>query len=545
MRFKWLRFPPRVRVVTEPVHCMAPEDVDALLNSGASRDLSLVGKRDAVTAVLFLLATIGVGIIGLWRRRGRWLGPPPAGRPDRTDWLVALLLVVGALAIFGPGLVHMQATGFNGTADGEIYASAFWNALNGRGLYNAYEGMDHLGSHASPGLYLLVPFYALAPGPEAIAVINTVQLFSAIAPVYLLARCRLDRLSAVMLALLLLSFPGMVGLTREIHAVKSALPLFLWALCFLEWRRPVAFVGCLLVAASFKENTGIVLLGLGAFLVLARDTRWAGAFVGLLGVTVYFVGAYVIVPAHFGGALGGSMASYDQFGGGLTGLMSAPFRHPDLLWAQITARESLLYVAVVFGSFALLPLAAPRQMLVMLPILAKNVLSAKIELRSMNFHYDALLLPGLIFAAVYGLARVRGPHLRVPILVAAGVAGVAGVSAMNISPLSGEPDAVIPAPAADDLRPYVPIGASLAAPNGIAAQLPRRVYLDRYDALGGVANRALPEYVIVPTEVALDGTDPRLAEAYESIYSNDDYTVLWDTRPPEERCPEATFRAAP
>lgn len=513
--------------------CIPQDEVHRRLKAGLMRDFSLVSNAGWIATILLLLATAVVGIVGLRRRREAWLGlPRSTARPDRLDWLIALLLMTVVLAMIAPGVVQALSTPPRGSTDAGIYAGMFWNALQGRGFYNTYEGMDHLGSHSSLGAFLLVPFYALAPGARALAIINTVQVVSALVPAYLLARVRLDRASALLVALLILSFPAFGGLLSEIHAVKSALPLFLWALYFLERQKPAMFVLFLLLTASFKENTSIVFVGLGACLLLHRDTRWAGGFVALLGAVVYVVGVHVVLPAHFADRDGASMSFYSHLGEGLFGLLASPFLRPDAVWAQLTELHSLRYFAAVFLSFALIPLGAPRQLLVTLPVLAQNVLSAKPALRSMGAHYDALLLPGLVFASVYALARFPRRTARVALLAAAFAGSFCASTFIGGS--WPQTDSDLATAAARDALSYVPDGVSLVAPNELVPFAPRRATLLQLDGAGEHWTRVLPDYLVLPT-----GYQPEVVGVYEHfdlVYSNDDYQVFRDPRPRPERC---------
>ena len=517
--------------------CLSPDHLDTLLRGGATRDFGGVSPHAAVAAGVLVFATLLLGIVGYRRRGSHWLGAPRERRlPVSRDWAIALVLFAGVLAVFGPSVVWEHSRSLRGHADGEIFASSFWNALHGRGLYNAREGMDHLGIHASMGLYLWVPFYALSPGPGALGVFTAVQVLGSVAPAYLLARARLDRWSSLLIALVLLSFPSLGSLSSEFHAVKSALPLLLWALCFLEWRRPLLFVGCLLLAASFKENTSVVFVGLGAYLLLKRDTRWSGAFVTALGLAVYVVGVYVVLPAHFGHTQAGPFRGYEHLGGGLTGILTAPVLRPGPFWAELTASDSLAYLAVVFGAFALAPLAAPRHLLIFAPIVAQNILNHSLNHASMNYHYDALLLPGLVIAAVHGVSRVRRPAVRAAWLA------VALASSLFLGQLIGRPLSLHPPDdlsgqyeAAIDLAEHVPDDVSLAAPIPIAPLLARRAFLTPYTRQEDRSTGWLPEYVVI---AAVDdaNADPRLVNHTELVYSNAAFQLIRDPRPEAVRC---------
>src|SRR5690606_38195243 len=76
------------------------------------------------------------------------------------------------------------------------YDNLFFNALHGRpfrapAIAGHLENWSALQGHAEFGLYLLLPFYAIAPGAKALLWIQTVLVGLTAIPIFLLGRLRL------------------------------------------------------------------------------------------------------------------------------------------------------------------------------------------------------------------------------------------------------------------------------------------------------------------------------------------------------------------
>lgn len=515
------------------LHCLPDDEVGELLSAGIAHDWSRVPAASWRISAILGGTSLIIGLLGFWRRRSRWLGGPLGEAPvppvDRRDHLAAAGLACVSLAFFLPFVLGAAGQPPWGGPDTEIYGSLFWNASQGRGLYNAYEAMDHSGSHSSLGLYLLVPLYSLAPGPKVILWLNTALLVGCVAPIYLTARAALNRPYSAAIAILFLGFPALDGLLSSFHAVKAATPALCWAIYFLSRKRSVPFVIAICVAALFKENVSIVLIGLGAYLGFEKETRWAAAFVVCLGLTTYVVGTRVVIPAHFGDFGGGTLGHYSQFGGGLGAVATSPLTNPGVLFRQLTDKASLVYLAATLLPLVLLPALAPRHALIALPVLAQNVLSSSVYMRSSTNHYDSLLLPGLFFAAAFGLSKLPAGKVRlVVLLLAFGATATLDTAVGAPDPWRWEREEPSVVNELNELIEVVPDGASLAAPNSIASWLYRRSLLTRNGAGDGPRREA--EYLIVSE----DGHQHE--DHLDQISGGGGYILLRDTRSFSDRC---------
>jgi uncharacterized membrane protein len=330
--------------------------------------------------------------------------------PRRELAALAGLTVIAAVAFLVPSYLRYANYGIK-SFDIGIYTHAFWNALHGQGLFDSPEGMDHLGSHASPGLYLLLPLYALAPHPFTLLCLNGLALISGAIPAYLIARRNLDAGASLLCAAVYLLNPALGSLNYDVHEITFAVPLFLWAILFLQCRRAGPMLVTLLLAMLFKEDAGVSACFLGAYAIVFQRRFHVGAAVILLGVLWVVVGTNIIVP-YYGGNHAHTMIRYSALGDDWIELLLSPLWRPATFFGIVFSRTTAEYLVMVLAPFAFLPLLSPKALVLAIPPLAENVLSGQAAMRSGQYHYEALLLPGLYLAFVTTVARLSALSLR-------------------------------------------------------------------------------------------------------------------------------------
>lgn len=326
------------------------------------------------------------------------------------EWLALIgLTAIAAAAFLTPSYLRYTRYGIE-SFDIGIYTHAFWNALHGYGLFNSPEGMDHLGSHASPGLYLLLPFYAIAPNPFTLLCLNGLALVSAVIPAYLVARRSLGTAASFGCAGVYLVNPALRSLNYDVHEVAFAVPLLMWAVLFLDARRATALLLALSAAMLFKEDIGALTCFVGAYVAVFQRRYHLGAVVSLLGVLWLVIGINIIIPYH-GGSHQTFSSRYAAFGDSWIEIFLSPVLQPTALVGAAFSKSTAEYLAMVLMPFGFLPLLAPKEFLLAGAPLAENIFSSEEAMRSGIFHYEALLLPVLYLAFVKALSRVQARGL--------------------------------------------------------------------------------------------------------------------------------------
>ncbi len=346
---------------------------------------------------------LGLGAARVFAKRA--VGDATGARwtPPRA---LAVALASGALgAVFLlPHLLRWQGLGPD-SYDLGVFAHAFWNATQGCGFFNSPEGLDHQAWHMSPALWALVPVYAAVGSPLVLLLANGVALALAAWPLWRLARVGLAPAAALAAAALVLAHPALSSLNHDFHPVALAVPLLLLGVVGAVRGRAGVTLGALALALTSEETVALPVVGLGLYLLAGRGSRRLGLLVTALGAAALVVAFLWWLPAFGGDALP-AVRRYASLGTSWGELLAAPFVRPALFWGRLFSEGSLAYVVKLLAPLACLPLLAPRAWLVLLPPLLQVLLADGDALRSLNGHYEALLLPGLALATLQGLARL-------------------------------------------------------------------------------------------------------------------------------------------
>ncbi len=253
----------------------------------------------------------------------------------------------------------------------------------------------------------------------------------------------------------------------EFHAVPLAVPLILWALWSVERRRWLQFAIAALLVAAVKEETALLAAGLGVWAVW-RETKLkienlrlgsgdsgldgtvanpendqspisdpqsptiggddhrrgdqssifnlqfpgiaVGATITLLSLAWFAIATFVIVPAHavevYGVAESGYFARYGALGNSPLDIFKSFFTQPRLVWSIASEPVRVRYLVNLLMSFGFLTLLGPELLLIALPVLLANLLSAYPAQYYGEFHYSAPLIPYVAAGAAFGLSRL-------------------------------------------------------------------------------------------------------------------------------------------
>lgn len=366
---------------------------------------------------------------------------------------------------------------------------AVWSTAHGHPLEvtNAATGEQviRLGTHVDPILVLLTPFWILWPSPLCLAFVQIVAVAAGALPVFWLARRHLDseRLGCV-LALGYLAYPWLSwSAIGAIHPVTFAIPLFLYAIWFLDSDRLWAFAPFAVLAALTGELMGVTIAALGLWYAVARRKRVAGLAVAVLGLAWTAFAVYVVVP-RFSSSSSVFYGFYDTIGGSPTGVLRTAISDPGAIASTLLAGHVLAFLLWLAVPLAGLFLLSPALAAVAIPALLVDGLSDFRSMTDPRYHDIAGAVPFLIAATVLGIGRIERPGRRgfAAILVLAlslELALVAGAWPRAIGQptlgtvKTGQGRSVT---ALADAVSLVPAGAPVSASNDVGAHLSARRY---------------------------------------------------------------------
>ena len=433
-----------------------------------------------------------------------------------TVWAAMLGWTIVLFAIVRDGYVNFRS----GRFDLGNMVQAVWSTANGRPLEITHgatgEQMTRLGGHVDPFLGLLAPLWMVWPTPLALAFAQIVVVSLGALPVFWLGRRHLgSERAAGVLALGYLAYPWVAtSAAAAIHPVTFALPLFLFCVWFLDSDRLVLFAVCAVVAMSTGELMGLPIAALGIWYAVSRGRRWAGGGIALLGAAWTFVAVYFVVPA-FSGEDSIFYGFYDHVGGSPQGMIRMVFTDPVTIVGALLEAHDIVYVVWLGLPLLGLFLLSPGLAAVALPQLLANGLSDFRSMTDPRYHSVAAVIPFLIAATVFGIARLGMPRrtfAAAAVLVSsASLALVVGpwARAIGVPPLGARP--TLPAARVDalsDALALVPDGVPVSISNTAGSHLSARRYVFSIPNLG----RA--EWVVV------DRGDPWVVSMDSPILTN-------------------------
>lgn len=349
-----------------------------------------------------------------------WLTPGRA--------LGALILVVG-LALIGAGSYKYSYWGHG--FDMVDFHMPIWGTTVGRFLLvSRYNFTDtFMGLDVALGFLPAVPFYALLPSAYTLVVVQSALLVSAAIPVYLIARDRLaSQWAGVAFAALYMLYPTtqFMGMAAPFQPRVPGLVLLLWAFWMLERRRLWPYLLLLGLAMLTRTDAALVVVAFGMYAALRR-LPWAYWLLPMLvGLAYFYVAITFITPRFYSPSfqpppqvevpfdlsrdyndmwpcgVSPQACYYMHLGGGIPSIVKNILTHPVEIFFFIFQPAKLWYLWLMFGGLLLLPLFAPRELLLAAPIFAINLLSNRVYQYVITEQYQILAIPGLIVAAIYG-----------------------------------------------------------------------------------------------------------------------------------------------
>jgi uncharacterized membrane protein len=372
---------------------------------------------------------------------------------------------------------------------------AVWSTAQGRPLETTLgtgEQAARLAGHADPILVLLAPFWMLAPTPLTLAAVQITACSTGALPVFWLARRHVgSETAAGLLALSYLGFPWVAWTALDaVHPVTLAVPLFLYAIWFLDSHRIWAFAACAVLIAATGELMGLPIAGLGLWYWLARSRRRAGLVIAASGFAWSLVAIKLVVP-FFQGGDSPFYSYYESVGGSPEGVLRTLFTDPGRLFGALSTGADVVYVVALTVPLAGLFLLTPGLAACAVPQLAANGLSSITAAIDPRSHHVSAIAPFLVAGSVLGIARL--PAAR-RVQAASAVLVLCIGSSLVLGPWPGLParerlwpDGIPSADNVEALREAVvrvPEGAPVAATNKAGSHLSARRYFFSIPRLG-------------------------------------------------------------
>ena len=383
---------------------------------------------------------------------------------------------------------------YSSNFDLAIYEQIIWNSAHGRFFVSSIMGdCNSLGNHFEPVLLFLAPFYRMFPDVRFLFAVQALALSSAMIPLYLIAKRRLESRVLVcgVVAAYFLS-RGIQGAGMFEFHPDCFLPLLLLYAYYLliTSRRRGAVWMCLLMLLC-KENAAFLVLGLGIFAMTRKESRRTGFILSAAALLYWIILTKFVMPVFFR-PLGAEQYQYYAwlpFGPSIKDNFTALARDPAGFIRVFFDEVRLRYYFQLLGPTGFLALLSPAHYaLFMLPA-GIFVLGSFGHLGLLNImaQYSAHTVPAVFIAAVSGLTVLQkklflkfpGYKERISLILslyfvffAAGFYGKTSGHRISKFIRAGKDIGAENITAA--LRKYIPDDASVTATINVSAHLSRR-----------------------------------------------------------------------
>lgn len=313
---------------------------------------------------------------------------------------------------------------FYATYDQGIFNQLFWNGTHGHFFESSLSSAlstnvvhqneipevyyHRLGQHFTPALMLWLPIYSLFPSPVTLTVLQVTLITAAGLVLYPLARHYLEpRLSAAIVVSYYCA-NAVIGPTLGNFHDSCQTPLFVFGLLLAMEKRWWPLFGILAtLMLAVREDGGVVLFGVGIYLILSRRYPLTGLAVCILSFGYMIVLTNLIMPLfsadisqrfmmeRFGQYADGDEASTLQI---IWGMASNPGRLIEQLFTPLFGK--IKYLLGQWLPLALVPAVAPASWTIAGFPLLKLFLAKGESVLAINIRYAMTVVPGLFYGTI-------------------------------------------------------------------------------------------------------------------------------------------------
>lgn len=332
-----------------------------------------------------------------------------------------------AAAIF-LGFSAFRYETLNATAyDLGIFDQAAYLISRGLPPISSYMGYHILGDHAALVWYPIALLYRLYPTVYWLLGLQAIALGSGVIPSFRLAQAAgLSRSLSGAVAIAYLLYPVIFNANLfDFHPDVFAVPLLLQALVEVQqhqsgsksqlsqevhwwkngqfWR----FFCCLLGILMCKAALSLTLLGLGFWLLIEKQWRFAGITLGF-GAAWFWISSQWIVP-NFSGKEAAAVGRYSYLGDSVLGIATALITQPQRITRVLLSYDNLGYLLLIFGPIGWAFSRSSLGILIgALPCLALNLLADYPMQKDVIHHYTLPAIPFFILMGITTLGQGQG-----------------------------------------------------------------------------------------------------------------------------------------
>jgi uncharacterized membrane protein len=416
-------------------------------------------------------------------------------RPDRVAYILILLFIL-VFTLLSFGRHDSQKSYLN---DLGVYDQAIWNTLHGHFLEASaimVAEKNYLAAHFSPILLFFVPFYAIWPSPKWFLFFQALAVGLSALPIYWFAKVKSKKLSfAFVFLVAYLFYPVLANaLLYDFHEVVFATVFASFAFYYLEMNNDKLFITFSILLALSQEHLPLLVFMMGLYLVFVKKRRKFGLAVSVASISYFLLVVFVFMP--FFSTTGGQLAlllddpvygsRYAWLGKNLPEIAKNILSHPGTVAKTLISEQRLEYLfRLIAPVFSLGLFAWP--ILIIIPLLSINLLSANGMMFNIFFYHSAVLSPFVFFSAILAFRRwfFSDLFLRRVFLVLVLSASLAASYFWSVTPLSSSYKVSDYIPSAhakeiNEVKKMIPIDASLSVQHNLGPHFSERNQIWRF-----------------------------------------------------------------
>lgn len=329
----------------------------------------------------------------------------------KTYWSLVILSLLSLVYIVTFSLLSVRRhLAFASNFDLANMDHTMWNTLHGN--FFSFRLGDEIVSrfmiHADLILVLLSPIYWVWNAPRALLVTQSIFLGLGAFPVYFIAMKVLkNKLLSLGIVVLYLLNPGLQWSNiYDFHGVTLAVPLLLATFYFLITKRWMLFVLFAFLSIITKEQISLVIAMMGLLLFFVFKERKIGTVTFLASIGWFIVMVFIIMPLF---SPTGTHWGLNLFTNPVTPIQNVKDAAslPKFDFYNFITPDSIQYYKNLIEPFGFLPLLGFPWLIISSPDLFINVLSYHAAMKSIRFHYDSGVIPGIVIATIYGLSYIK------------------------------------------------------------------------------------------------------------------------------------------
>ena len=307
-----------------------------------------------------------------------------------------------------------------------LHSNYYDLALMDQTVYNTYRGrileltnpeginnFRRMDIHNDIILAFLAPFYFIFSGAQTLVVIQTIVIALGAIPIYLLGKMILKSkpLGLTFAFAYLMYAPLQRAGNFDFHAVLLAVTFLLFMFYFFMrkkyWLSFIFFVLSIFSKEQISLTAGFfaAIMAVSSYKKMDSKKLFFSLLIFVISVAWFFASIWLIAP-YFRGGQHFALSRYENLGDGPFDVIKKIFTNPGLYANLIFNYDNLRYLFLLLFPLGFLSLFSPGYLLIALPEFMVNFLSNHPQMRGIDNHYAAIIMPFVFISAIFGVNEI-------------------------------------------------------------------------------------------------------------------------------------------